>query len=205
MWLGRVLRWARSSWIDIAWVVFVGLNLAAVTLATGGIIGVQVIEGQQDADYLAEVPLIAPMFVIMVWHGRRRLAAMEERLAAMEQAEDARVVIGELGRLRRLASRLLLLASAGNPGFLDLESLAADSVMIDALDRWGYAPRARAAGGAGHRRGPSGLGPGAQHGRPGIDVRAGAARGADPGAGKRLMPPRCRWRGIRPHLTAEAR
>jgi signal transduction histidine kinase len=231
--LGRGLRWARSSWIDIAWVMFAGLNLAAmrlmrdwqtvpflviwvsltliygfrlwrlqpailtlaaVTLATGGIIGMQVIQGQQDADYLAEVPLIALMFVIMVWNGRRRLAAMEERLAAMEevqrisrenlrlleqqrlflldashelgtpitvalghaelieraatdnsdkeQAEDARVVVGELGRLRRLASRLLLLASAGNPGFLDLESLAADSVMIDALDRWGYAPRA---------------------------------------------------------------
>jgi two-component system, OmpR family, sensor kinase len=237
-WLGRGLRWARSSWIDIAWVVFAGLNLAAmrlltewqtvpflviwvsltlvygirlwrlqpviltlaaVTLATGGIIGVQVIQGQQDADYLAEVPLVALMFVVMVWQGRRRLAAMEERLAAMEEvqrisrenlrlleqqrlflldashelgtpitvalghaelieqaatekaaadkadkemAEDARVVVGELGRLRRLASRLLLLASAGNPGFLDLESLAADSVMIDALDRWGYAPRA---------------------------------------------------------------
>jgi two-component system, OmpR family, sensor kinase len=231
-WLGRGLRWARSSWIDIAWVIFVGLNLAAmrlmpvwqtvpflviwvsltliygfrlwrlqpailtlaaVTLATGGIIAMQVIEGQQDADYLAEVPLIALMFVIMVWNGRRRLAAMEERLAAMEEvqrisrenlrlleqqrlflldashelgtpitvalghaelierattdkpdkelADDARVVVGELGRLRRLASRLLLLASAGNPGFLDLESLAADSVMIDALGRWGYAPR----------------------------------------------------------------
>jgi signal transduction histidine kinase len=231
--LGRGLRWARASWVDIAWVVFVGLNLAAmrllsewqtvpfltiwvsltliygfrlwrlqpviltlaaVTLATGGIIWVQVIKGQQDADYLAEVPLIALMFLVMVWHGRRRLAAMEERLAAMEEvqrisrenlrlleqqrlflldashelgtpitvalghaeliertttdksdkelAEDARVVVGELGRLRRLASRLLLLASAGNPGFLDLGPVAADAMMIDALDRWGYAPRA---------------------------------------------------------------
>ena len=42
------------------------LTLAAVTLATGGIIGVQVIKGQQDADYLAEVPLIALMFLVMV-------------------------------------------------------------------------------------------------------------------------------------------
>ncbi|HEX8005071.1 MAG TPA: HAMP domain-containing sensor histidine kinase [Trebonia sp.] len=232
-WPGRGLRWARASWVDITWVLFVGLNLAAmrllpkwqtvpflaiwvsltliygfrlwrlqptiltmasVTLATGGIIGVQVIKGQQDADYLAEVPLIAVMFLVMVWHGRRRLTAMEERLAAMEEvqrisrenlrlleqqrlflldashelgtpitvalghaelieraatdksdkelAEDARVVVGELGRLRRLASRLLLLSSAENPGFLDLGPLAADSMMIDALDRWGYAPRA---------------------------------------------------------------
>ncbi|HEY3647422.1 MAG TPA: hypothetical protein VGL33_05590, partial [Streptosporangiaceae bacterium] len=54
------------------------LTWAAVTLATGGIIGVQVLKGQQDADYLAEVPLIALMFLVMVWHGRRRLAATQE-------------------------------------------------------------------------------------------------------------------------------
>jgi len=101
------------SWVDVAWVVFVGLNLAAmrlltawqtvpflfiwvsltaiygfrlwrlqptimtlaaVTLATGGVIGVQVASGQEDGEYLAEVPLIAMMFLVMVWHGRRRLA-----------------------------------------------------------------------------------------------------------------------------------
>ena len=64
------------------------LTLAAVTLATGGIIGVQVIKGQQDADYLAEVPLIALMFLVMVLHGRRRLAATQERLTAMEQVQQ---------------------------------------------------------------------------------------------------------------------
>src|ERR1700759_3007222 len=63
------------------------LTWAAVTLATGGIIGVQVIKGQQDADYLAEVPLIALMFLVMVWHGRRRVAAMEDKLAAMEAVQ----------------------------------------------------------------------------------------------------------------------
>jgi signal transduction histidine kinase len=227
--LSRGLRKARSSWADIAWVVFAGANLAAmrllpgwqtvpflaiwvsltvlywarlwrlqpviltvaaVTLATGGIIGAQVIQGQQDADYLAEVPLIALMFLVMVWHGRRRLAAMQERLAAMEEVQrvsaenlrlaeqqhlflldashelrtpitvalghaelieqaaadeqvtaDARVVVGELGRLRRLAGRLLLLASAQDPGFLDLAPVAADGVMMDALDRWSVMPR----------------------------------------------------------------
>ena len=118
------LQRLRPMSLDIAWAVFVGLNLAAmrlvpawqtvpflaiwvsltvvygfrlwrlqptiltwtaVTLATGGIIFVQVLKGQQDADYLAEVPLIALMFLVMVWHGRRRLAATEERLTAMEQ------------------------------------------------------------------------------------------------------------------------
>jgi signal transduction histidine kinase len=214
---------------DIAWAVFVGLNLAAmrllsnwqtvpflaiwvsltvvygfrlwrlqptiltwaaVTLATGGIIFVQVLKGQQDADYLAEVPLIALMFLVMVWHGRRRLAATEERLTAMEQvqrisqenlrlleqqrqflqdashelgtpitvalghaelieravtdqvvAADARVVTGELARLRRLTNRLLLLASAGTPDFLHLAPVPADSLVLDALERWGNIPR----------------------------------------------------------------
>jgi len=166
------------------------LTLAAVTLATGGIIGVQVLKGQQDADYLAEVPLIALMFLVMVWHGRRRLAALGERLAAMEEVQrvsqenlrllqqqhrflqdashelgtpitvalghaelieraatdpliagDARVVTDELMRLRRLATRLLLLASAGSPGFLHLQPVAVKTVLADALGRWRHIPR----------------------------------------------------------------
>ena len=228
-WLRRGLRWARSSWVDIVWAVFVGVNLlgmhemgswstipflviwvsltlvygfrmwrlqpailtvAVVSVATGGIIVAQVVDGQQAADYLVEVPLVALMFLAMVWHGRRRQAALLERLAAMgevqrvsrenlrlleqqqlflvdashelgtpitvalghaeliEQSvtdktvvEDVRVVIGELGRLRRLSSRLLLLAAAGSPGFLDLAPVGVDSIVIEALDRWGYTPR----------------------------------------------------------------
>jgi len=166
------------------------LTLAAVTLATGGILLVQVIKGQQDADYLAEVPLIALMFLIMVWHGHRQVAAMEDKLTAMEavqrvsqenlrlltqqhrflqdashelgtpitvalghaelmeraaieteMAEDARVVADELRRLGRLATRILLLASASSPDFLHREPVAVESVLGDALERWGYLPR----------------------------------------------------------------
>lgn len=226
--LGQGLRRTRSSWVDIVWAVFVGVNLlgmremgawstipflviwvsltlvygfrmwrlqpaimtvAVVTLATGGIIVAQIVDGQQEADYVVEVPLVALMFLAMVWHGRRRQAALLERLAAMEEvqrvsrenlhllerqhlflldashelgtpitvalghaelieqaadgqvAEDARVVVGELGRLRRLSARLLLLVSAPDPGFLDLAPVPADSVMMDVLERWGHAPR----------------------------------------------------------------
>jgi signal transduction histidine kinase len=55
--------------------------------------------------------------------------------------EDARVVISELARLRRLSSRLLLLASASSPDFLDLAPVGIDSIVLEALDRWGYTPR----------------------------------------------------------------
>ena len=228
-WWGGAVRLGRAYRLDMIWVAFVGINLAAmrllpawgtvpflaiwvsltaiyglrlwrlqptiltwaaVTLATGGIIVVQVLKGQQDADYLAEVPLIALMFLVMVWHGRRRIAAMEERLTAMEEvqrisqenlrlleeqhrflqdashelgtpitvalghaelmeraasetvlADDARVVAGELRRLGRMASRILLLASAGSPDFLHPEPVTVESVLGDALERWGYLPR----------------------------------------------------------------
>src|SRR6266700_4397934 len=228
-WRRRGGQWVRSSWVDIAWAGFAGLNLAAmrllpawqtvpflaiwvsltaiygfrlwrlqptiltwaaVTLATGGIILVQVLKGQQDADYLAEVPLIALMFLVMVWHGRRRLAAMQDQLAALEElhrvsrenlrlleqqrqflqdashelgtpitvalghaeliqqavtdedvAADTRVVTGELARLHRLTNRRLLLASASSPGFLHVAPVATDSLVLDALERWGHVPR----------------------------------------------------------------
>ena len=221
-WHDRVLRWLRTSWVDIAWVAFVGLNLAAmrllpawqtvpfltiwvsltaiygfrlwrlqptimtlaaVTLATGGVIGVQVLQGQEEGQYLAEVPLVAMMFLVMVWHGRRRLAALEEaRKAAAENlrlleqqrrfiqdashelgtpitvalghaqligqaatdpgiAEDARVVADELLRLGRLAERMLLLASVGSPGFLQVAPLGVEALVADAFDRWSQTPR----------------------------------------------------------------
>jgi signal transduction histidine kinase len=166
------------------------LTVATVSLATGAIIVGQVVDGQQEADYLVEVPLVALMFLAMVWHGRRRQAALLERLAAMEEvqrvsrenlrlleqqqlflvdashelgtpitialghaeliersatdptaAEDARVVIGELARLRRLSSRMLLLASAGSPSFLNVAPVGADTIVLEALDRWGYTAR----------------------------------------------------------------
>jgi signal transduction histidine kinase len=63
------------------------LTVVAVTVATGGLIGIQVLRGEQDADYLAEVPLIAMMFVLMVWHARSRVAALEETRRVSERNE----------------------------------------------------------------------------------------------------------------------
>jgi signal transduction histidine kinase len=218
----RIRHFARAYWQDIAWAVFVGLNLIAMrlipawgsvpfliiwislttiygfrlwhlgstvltvsvlTLATGGLIGWQVVQGEQDGDYLAEVPLLALMFMIMVWHARRRQAAMEEirrvsehnllllgqqrqflqdvshelgtpitialghaeliTRAATDQAiaRDARVAVDELLRMRRLANRLVLLASTDSPDFLHLAPVDTAGLVMETLHRWSQTPR----------------------------------------------------------------
>src|SRR5215467_3559918 len=219
---GQIMRWAVANRVDIALVVFIGLNLLAmhlipdwqtvpfliiwlslpavfgfrlwhlgsplvtvltVTLATGGLIGWQVLRNKQDWDYLAEVPLLATMFVIMVWHSRRRVAAMdqmkrvsEHNLVLLDQqrqflqdashelgtpiaialghvelieqsaadgdiAADARVAATELLRIRRLTSRLLLLASTDAPDFLHLAPVDVEEMLVEALHRWSHVPR----------------------------------------------------------------
>ena len=163
-----------------------GSTVAAVlivTLATGGLIGWQVLTGRQDGDYLAEVPLIAMMFVVMVWHSRRRGVALDQmRLisehnqsllgqqrqflqdashelgtpiaialghveliaaAATDQAvaADARVAVEELQRMRRLTSRLLLLASTDSPDFLHFAPVDAEELVVEAFLRWSHLPK----------------------------------------------------------------
>jgi signal transduction histidine kinase len=223
----RGRRFARSYWPDVAWAVFVGLNLVAmrlipawgtvpflviwisltavyglrlwrvgsavltvslVTLATGGLIGWQVVRGEQDADYLAEVPLLALMFVVVVWQARRRLSATEEirrvsehNLLLLEQqrrflqdvshelgtpitialghaelitrsatdqavVKDARVTVEELLRMRRLAGRLVLLASTDSPDFLHLAPVDAAGLVMETLHRWSQTPKRWAIG-----------------------------------------------------------
>jgi len=219
---GAVRRFVRAYWVDIAWAVFVVLNLIAmrlipgwqtvpflliwisvitiygfrlwrlgstvvtvvvVTLATSGIIGWQVVRGEQDLDYLAEVPLLAAMFVVVAWHARRRAAAMAEiqrvsehnllllgqqrrflqdashelgtpitialghaeliTHAATDQAiaKDAQVAVDELLRMRRLANRLVLLASTDGPDFLHLAPLDPAGLVREIMDRWSQTPR----------------------------------------------------------------
>jgi len=53
-----------------------------------------------------------------------------------EMAEDARVVIDELVRLRRLADRLLLLATTEDPDFLSRSSVDIPDLLAAALQRW---------------------------------------------------------------------
>ena len=60
--------------------------LAVVVSVTGIALAVSIIRGHEGPDELAEVPLMAAMFLAMVWHAERRQAAVEaaRRLAESE-------------------------------------------------------------------------------------------------------------------------
>ncbi len=221
-WANRARRFARAHWVDIAWMIFIGLNLIAmrlipewqtvpfliiwvslttlygfrlwrlgstvlttlvVTLVTGGLIGWQVLRGKQDLDYLAEVPLLATMFVVMAWHSRRRQTAMDEMKRVSEHnlrlldhqrqflqdvahelgtpitialghtelitraatdeviVKDARVAVDELLRMRRLASRMMLLAATDGPHFLHLTPVNVADLLMETVHRWNQTQR----------------------------------------------------------------
>ncbi len=65
-----------------------GLVLGLVIAATGGLILVDTFNGEQLWGELFEVPLMAAMFLAMVWHARRRQDAVQElQDEAAERAE----------------------------------------------------------------------------------------------------------------------
>jgi signal transduction histidine kinase len=157
--------------------------LVAVVVTTGTVLWMQVDRGVRGPDELTEVPLMAAMFLAMVWHAQRRLAAMEglshlseenlrllqrerqfiqdashelrtpitialghaELLARGSQdpelAEDARIVVDELLRLRRLADRLLLLAASADPDFLSKVPVELGPLLASVRSRWAVADR----------------------------------------------------------------
>jgi signal transduction histidine kinase len=53
-----------------------------------------------------------------------------------ERAEDARIVVDELQRLRRLADRLLLLATSEDPDFLSRSPVRVEQLLATILQRW---------------------------------------------------------------------
>jgi signal transduction histidine kinase len=61
--------------------------LAAMAVTTFAAISVDVLRGIQPADELTAAPLMAAMFWVMVWHGRRRQTASAERTRLNEENE----------------------------------------------------------------------------------------------------------------------
>jgi signal transduction histidine kinase len=75
IWISLTLLYGFRVWSarPTAWV------LAVVIVTTGVAISWDVYNGAQSVDELNEVPLMAAMFWLMVWHAQRRLAADNER------------------------------------------------------------------------------------------------------------------------------
>jgi two-component system, OmpR family, sensor kinase len=163
----RVWDLERTGWV-----------LTVVVATTGAVLLHEVAQSYQPPDELTEVPLMAAVFLAMVWHARRRMMAMEQERQASEAsrrllerqrqfvqdashelrtpitiamghadllargssdpelAEDATIVVDELLRLRRLADRLLLLASSADPDFLARSPIAVERLLAEAGSRW---------------------------------------------------------------------
>jgi signal transduction histidine kinase len=86
IWISLTLLYGFRVWSTkpTAWV------LAVVMATTAAAIGWDVFHGAQTVVELNEVPLMAAMFGIMVWHAQRRLAADNERDQISE--ENARLL-----------------------------------------------------------------------------------------------------------------
>jgi signal transduction histidine kinase len=174
IWVSLTLVYGYRVWESFQ----TALALTAVVVCTGVLLTYDVFHQGELADELTEVPLMASMFMAMVWHAQRRRSAMEDlrqvsdtnlRLLQRERqfvqdashelrtpitvalghaeliergsgdaemAEDARIVIDELVRLRRLADRLLLLATTEDPDFLSRSSVDVAELLAAALQRW---------------------------------------------------------------------
>jgi signal transduction histidine kinase len=61
--------------------------MVAMCVTTFAAIGADVLRGTQPADELTEVPLMAALFWVMMWHGRRRQAADEQLIRVSEENE----------------------------------------------------------------------------------------------------------------------
>jgi two-component system OmpR family sensor kinase len=174
IWVSLTLVYGYRVWESFQ----TALVLTAVVVCTGVLLTYDVFRQGELADELTEVPLMASMFLAIVWHAQRRVSAMEGlrrvsdanlRLLRRERefvqdashelrtpitvalghaeliergsrdpemAEDARIVIDELLRLRRLADRLLLLATTEDPDFLSRSSVDIAELLAAAMQRW---------------------------------------------------------------------
>ena len=174
IWLSLTLLYGFKVWAARATAVL----LLVVSATSGAALLVTVQVNGPGYDELAEVPLMALMFVGMTWHARRAKALNNEvaKLAERERAfiqsvahevrttitvarghaelirgmclygsgapdaatlaEDAEIVIDELGRLAKVSNRLMLLASRFQPDFLHIAPMDLRAETASAVRKW---------------------------------------------------------------------
>jgi two-component system OmpR family sensor kinase len=136
VWVSLTLLYGFRVWPPRA----TGVLLAAVMLSTGAALAFAIARADDGFDELAEVPLMAAMFLAMVWHARRRQAAVEdaEQMAETEhrllerQREFVRDASHELRTPITVARghAELVLASATDP-----QARSDATIVIDELAR----------------------------------------------------------------------
>ena len=83
IWISFTLLYGFRTWAPRPTLVVLGVVMATTAAA----IGVDVTRGAEPVAELTEVPLMAAMFLAMVWHARRKLTAEQEsRLVSEENA-----------------------------------------------------------------------------------------------------------------------
>jgi signal transduction histidine kinase len=154
--------------------------LVAVMVLTGIPTAMHAMGGADAVQKLAKVPLMALLFLAVVWHARRRVEAVRiaERRAAeansmLERQErfihdashelrtpltiarghlellgenpaasgELEIALEELSRIDAIVGRLLLLASASQPDFLQAEEVDLEPFLEDIFMRWSEVAR----------------------------------------------------------------
>jgi signal transduction histidine kinase len=81
IWISVTLLYGFRTWAPKPTLVVLGVVMAS----TGAGIGLDVVRGAEPGAELTEVPLMAAMFLAMVWHARRKLAAEQESSLVSEE------------------------------------------------------------------------------------------------------------------------
>jgi signal transduction histidine kinase len=81
IWISVTLLYGFRTWAPKPTLVVLGVVMAG----TGAGIGLDVVRGAEPGAELTEVPLMAAMFLAMVWHARRKLAAEQESSLVSEE------------------------------------------------------------------------------------------------------------------------
>jgi signal transduction histidine kinase len=165
VWISLTLVYGFRLWGRWATAAILGV----VVFATGAPVLKDALEGIQRWDELFEVPLLTVMFLAIVWYARRRREALERqerflhdashelrtpvtiarghleiaRRSANANEPEIEIALDELERIEGIVERLLLLAKAGQPGFVVAVDLDIESFLDDVFMRWSeVAPRA---------------------------------------------------------------